>query len=583
MAPSSRDNEGTPTNRDMQEQADDQNIQVESEFTEDESDPDYIDDEQQSESDEMDEDEDEEAEEEASDEDEGNRYGHLSAAMAYLLNHLVNYSRPEVQEAILSEIDNSDSRFSSHGSGNRSESSPQDSTAKGRELMNSGEFGMHKSHSFHEIGSKRNHVVGKLAMRELTHRKFMANSVAQSYVPNSDGKIVVQYPARVYSGQFSEDGTLYHTCCQDLKVHIYDAHNPWDMKKIKTIPAGIGRWTITDSALSPSNRWMAYSSLMPIVHLVTTDPNDDTHYRLDFSDIDFSNFSVWSLRFSSDGREIIAGTSVSEDDNPCTFIYDLEAQKVVLRANGHEDDVNAVCFADPSSNVLLSGSDDTIIRVWDRRSMANGASGYLVGHTEGITYVSSKGDGRYCLSNGKDQSMKLWDLRMLLSSNQFRELPRVDYRIDFDYRIHDYPARRAMRHSHDVSVMTYRGHSVLETLIRCHFSPVHTTGQRYLYTGSADGCVNIFHIDGRLIRVLDVQKALERQLPHDAQRRRHYYHSYAYNSHLPTVRDASWHPYLPVLMSAAWSSVGPNEGLVLRHEHMLDEEEEEEEEEQQQA
>lgn len=29
----------------------------------------------------------------------------------------------------------------------------------------------------------------------------------------------------------------------------------------------------------------------------------------------------------------------------------------------------------------------------------------------------------------------------------------------------------------DVSVMTYTGHSVKNTLIRCHFSPYSTTGQ----------------------------------------------------------------------------------------------------------
>ena len=29
----------------------------------------------------------------------------------------------------------------------------------------------------------------------------------------------------------------------------------------------------------------------------------------------------------------------------------------------------------------------------------------------------------------------------------------------------------------DVSVMTYSGHSVKNTLIRCHFSPSSTTGQ----------------------------------------------------------------------------------------------------------
>ena len=41
----------------------------------------------------------------------------------------------------------------------------------------------------------------------------------------------------------------------------------------------------------------------------------------------------------------------------------------------------------------------------------------------------------------------------------------------------------------DSSLMTYRGHTVLQTLIRCHFSPAHTTAQRYIYTGCASGSI----------------------------------------------------------------------------------------------
>ena len=41
----------------------------------------------------------------------------------------------------------------------------------------------------------------------------------------------------------------------------------------------------------------------------------------------------------------------------------------------------------------------------------------------------------------------------------------------------------------DTSLMTYRGHSILHTLVRCRFSPEFTTGQRYIYTGCATGAV----------------------------------------------------------------------------------------------
>lgn len=57
----------------------------------------------------------------------------------------------------------------------------------------------------------------------------------------------------------------------------------------------------------------------------------------------------------------------------------------------------------------------------------------------------------------------------------------------------EYPGRgRLVRHPHDGCLQTYRGHSVLTTLIRAYWSPPATTGQRYIYSGSADGGVYVY-------------------------------------------------------------------------------------------
>ncbi|CAN0490275.1 unnamed protein product [Hapterophycus canaliculatus] len=37
---------------------------------------------------------------------------------------------------------------------------------------------------------------------------------------------------------------------------------------------------------------------------------------------------------------------------------------------------------------------------------------------------------------------------------------------------------RKSKRAADESVKTFHGHKVLQTLIRCYFSPAHTTGQR---------------------------------------------------------------------------------------------------------
>jgi WD repeat-containing protein 23 len=83
--------------------------------------------------------------------------------------------------------------------------------------------------------------------------------------------------------------------------------------------------------------------------------------------------------------------------------------------------VNAVCFADESStNILVSGSDDGYVKIWDRRSLSGGTpSGVLVGATEGITYTAPKGDGRYIVVNSKDQAARLYDLRKMKSWSEF--------------------------------------------------------------------------------------------------------------------------------------------------------------------
>lgn len=82
----------------------------------------------------------------------------------------------------------------------------------------------------------------------------------------------------------------------------------------------------------------------------------------------------------------------------------------------------------------------------DRRSLGSQAkpAGVLVGHTEGVTYVSPKGDGRYVVSNGKDQTMRLWDLRKMRSHSEWEEMPRRHYGRNqiWDYRSVRHPWRQ---------------------------------------------------------------------------------------------------------------------------------------------
>uniref|UniRef100_A0A452XTZ0 Uncharacterized protein n=1 Tax=Aegilops tauschii subsp. strangulata TaxID=200361 RepID=A0A452XTZ0_AEGTS len=247
----------------------------------------------------------------------------------------------------------------------------------------------------------------------------------------------------------------------------------------------------------------------------------DIHEGLNFSAADDeSSFGIFSIKFSKDGREIAVGNS-----NESICIYDLGANKVTERIQAHVADVNAVTFADESSDVLYSGSDDSLCKVWDRRCHKRTKPvGVLAGHLDGVTFIDSRGDGHYFISNCKDQTIKLWDIRKLSSAT--KDCTPKAY--EWDYRWMTYPSEaRFLKHPYDQSLATFRGHSVLRTLIRCHFSPMHSTGQRYIYTGSSDQCVYIYDVaTGNVVETLKWHESI--------------------------VRDCSWHPHLPTLVSSSW-------------------------------
>jgi WD repeat-containing protein 23 len=99
-------------------------------------------------------------------------------------------------------------------------------------------------------------------------------------------------------------------------------HNS-SLKLVRTFqaPAQNCRWTITDATLSPDNNWLAYSSISPYVHLVKT-RGEDAVLGLGLEEHEQevlcllgdgwprgygSDTGIWSLRFDSQGRELVAG------------------------------------------------------------------------------------------------------------------------------------------------------------------------------------------------------------------------------------------------------------------------------------
>lgn len=442
----------------------------------------------------------------------------------------------------------------------------------GRELMRSGTFGVTDLRSpFSAQKSMARRILDReLGVRDTTGQRVNKGMMAQSMLPTTDAEMIINYDEPVYSGQFSDDGNFFYACVKDFRVRMYDTSDPYNWRHYKTVAFPGGSWTLTDASLSPDNRWLAYTSIQHNVCLAPTDPNDTGDpYTLNLAEGNTRRggwggaFGIWSIRFSGDGRELVAGTNSNS-----IVVYDIESRRVLHNIEGHDHHVNAVCFADKSSpHILYSGSDDTTIKVWDTRSLGDRReAGAFVGHIEGLTYIDSKGDGRYILSNAKDQSMKLWDLKMMYTTAEFRERnPRQHIAFsEFDYRWETYDDNDWFPHPDDNSLVTFRGHKVLRTLIRCHFSPPGSTDSRYVYTGSHDGKVYIYNMDATIAKIIDVKKATTnaRSLP---SRWREFHRGRQFQGWATCVRDASWHPNAPFIAASALNGWDHALGTVTLH------------------
>ncbi|CAF3362056.1 unnamed protein product [Rotaria sp. Silwood1] len=349
------------------------------------------------------------------------------------------------------------------------------------------------------------------------------------------GEVVASMRRPTFCGQFSEDGQRFFSACQDYCIRLYDTTTRTFSQQAEIGAEEVG-WSILDTALSPDRNSIAYATWSDCLYLIKLNDNQNqpniTPLHLQ---PDSHSFSIFSLQYSVDGSEIIGGSN-----DTCVYIYDLHKQSRTLRVEAHEDDVNAVRFIDNSNSLIVSGSDDNLISIWDRRALNESQPkpvGVFAGHTNGITFVHSRMDTRYLISNSKDQSIKLWDMRHFANESAIETVRTRSHSVDnnWDYRYDGYgPQPQKYDISGDPSIRTYRGHSVRYTLIRCYFSPSFTTGQKYIITGSSDGCINIYDV---LTGAIKLRLCMS---------------DYTNESRERCIRDVAWHPFENYIISTSW-------------------------------
>jgi len=307
---------------------------------------------------------------------------------------------------------------------------------------------------------------------------------------------IERHTHRIYCCKIGCKGGVLLTASQCGKILVYDGLGKRLQKSIVCRSLG---WSVLDMDISRDERFCAYSSWTHNVQLCKL--ADSSHEEMCL-DLGF-HAGIFQVHFNHVTSHLLAAV------NHGYIVYqDIETKKKLLHIRAHVEDVNSTCFVDAQSdNLIASAADDNFIRIWDRR--VNGGCSErdkpvpvacLQGHLSGITCINSKGDGNWLLSNGKEGNMLLWDLRKYGGSSGCSRYPLV---------------------------CCFTGHEVKTTLIRCGFSSEEGTGQRFVYSGSSDGSTFIWDVEsGNRVAILP--------------------------GHRELVRECSWHPFLPQLVTSSW-------------------------------
>jgi WD40 repeat protein len=227
-------------------------------------------------------------------------------------------------------------------------------------------------------------------------------------------------------------------------------------------------------------------------------------------------FGVFGFAVAPGAAEATCATSDGR-----IVICSLETGRVADSWVCHGDDINSICYLagkGEASDVICTGSDDGLLQLSDRRQPRR-VCGVLPGHRAGVTSVHARGDGAHLCSNGKDQAIKVWDVRRSLTRADWEQKPASERNASaatFDYRW-ELPPPEVFERAHplDTSVLTLRGSVVQRTLIRAKWSPIDVDGGRHIAAGSADGACCVWDLHSSTAApcaVLPVRASLVREL-----------------------------------------------------------------------
>ncbi|KAJ3328410.1 snoRNA-binding rRNA-processing protein [Blyttiomyces sp. JEL0837] len=174
-----------------------------------------------------------------------------------------------------------------------------------------------------------------------------------------------------------------------------------DYKKIaiKKFPTAVGK----NSA--EANYWKKFKSPILVKEYASvTSINFSAAHPHDFAVTSSTRDVAFSGSIRNDGKLLVAG-----DAGGTVQVFDMGSRAILRTLSGHKDSVRLTKFS-PNYSHILSGSDDSTLRIWDMTSETPVA--LFEEHTDHVRAGCVSTENPHVVMSGSyDHTVKLWDIR----------------------------------------------------------------------------------------------------------------------------------------------------------------------------